>query len=348
MTRASKKVRRRKANPQARFCVGVVGAGIIAREHARSLVLNRRVSGLLFHDVDSSRAVELARDFDGQQMDSVAELCAESDLVWICVPQFAHRPLVEAACRAGKAVFCEKPLAHSAADLRRIRAAVAAAGVPFFMGQSGRYNGTYAKMKALVDAGAVGKPTKLFSLRQGYIPLSGRPAWTFDDKLSGGAIVELGVHEIDFLRWVGGDFLSVSAVASPATLVPGKCQDSLVGIGEMQGGAAAWVDVSWANPRYVWQRGIVGTEGSIFVDDSSFMDIIHDRPGKKPKIVKGNFWRYEPTGENEAFRNQVTAVINALAAGTPPPCTLEDGARAVETALAMRKAAATGRRVKVG
>lgn len=327
----------------AKIVIGIVGAGRIAQDHAKSLLLTRQVRQLLFFDIDPSHAVALATQCGGTAAGSLSELCRESDLVWICSPQFTHLAAVAEACRAGKPVFCEKPLAHTEEDLTRLAAAVQRAGVPFFMGQSGRFTTVFRKMKDMVTTGAVGEPVKVWSIRQGYVHPSRRAPWCFDDRLSGGAIVELGVHEIDFARWVGGDFVQVSALASSRTLVPGKCQDTVAGLGRLRSGVIVLIDVSWANAAGRWQRGVVGTEGSLFFDDSRFPEIQYCRPGRKPAIVISRNWIHAPTGENEAFRSQARAVLCALRHGTPPPVTLMDGIQAVRTALAMRRAAKSGR-----
>lgn len=336
-----------KKKSVSKITVGIVGAGVIAREHAKSLTRIRAVGRLLVYDPVAERAGKLAGEFKGTACASLQVLCADSDLVWVCAPQFAHGEAVAEACAAGKAVFCEKPLAQNATELRRIERCVRHAGVPFFMGLSGRYNAVFAKLKELTAKGLVGTPTKVWSLRQGFVDPAARGAWCLDDALSGGAVVELGVHEIDFVRWVGGEFHSVCARSSSVTLAPGKCEDAVAGIGELESGAVASVDVSWSNARYVWQRGIVGTEGSLFFDDSNFPSVILHRPGKDPRVFKTANWIYEPTGESESFRNQARAVMKALAEGTAPPVTLEDGVRAVEVALAMRRAAKSGGKVKI-
>ena len=327
--------------------VGMVGAGLIAREHCGSLSRTRLARELLYYDVDERRAQQLASEYGGRVVESLGALCGQVDIVWIAAPQFAHADIVKAACKAGKPVFCEKPLAHTPDDARKIRQAVRRAGVPFFMGQSGRYNAVFRKMKELTAQGVVGEPVKVWSIRQGQPDMSRHPAWRFDDTRCGGTVVELGVHEIDFVRWVGGEFTSVCASGSSRTLAPEKLQDSVSVVGELAGGATASLEICWADPRYLWQRGVVGTEGSLFFDDSTFAAVFHHRPGRKPRVVRTRDWVYRPTGEGESIRNQARTVLRAVIEGTPPPVTLVDGLAAVEVAFAIRRSAETGRVVRV-
>src|SRR5688572_13609349 len=119
-----------------KLTIGLVGAGGIGKDHARTFNQNRHVAGILFYDADVARAEAAAKEFGGRVAKSIKQLVADSDVVWICTPPFARRDAIEAACAAGKPIFCEKPLALSETDLKFVERAVAKARVPFFMGQS--------------------------------------------------------------------------------------------------------------------------------------------------------------------------------------------------------------------
>jgi UDP-N-acetylglucosamine 3-dehydrogenase len=326
------------------FHVGIVGAGLIAKDHARSLVRNPFVRAVSFFDVDAARAKEAAAMFASGRDSSIRELVARSDIVWVCTPPFGRREAIAEACRARKAIFCEKPLGISEADLRFVENAVKKAGVPFFMGQSGRYSEFFVKMKRLVAKGAIGKPTLVWSTRLGWLDPKRQPAWRFDDRLGGGTLIELGVHELDFIRWIGGDWRRVSAVA----LATGKFQHTVEGIGTLRTGAIARLTIGWANPRYLWQRGIEGETGSLLFDDSRVSEIQLHRPNRKPRLYPVGDWMDRRTKENLSLRDQDNGVLAALAKGRPPEVTLADGAAAVRAALAMRESARRGETVCLG
>ncbi len=331
----------------AKFHVGIVGAGLIAKDHANSLKRNRFVRSITWFDKDALRSQEAVAQHGGCIARSVRELVRHSDIVWICTPPFGRREAIAEACGARKPIFCEKPLGISEAELRFVEGAVRKARVPFFMGQSGRYAYFFQTIKKLVDEGAIGKPTMVWSTRLGYLDPKRQPAWRFDDKLGGGVLIELGVHELDFIRWIGGDWASVSAVASSRILKPGKFQDTVEGIGTLRNGAIARLDIGWANPRYLWQRGVEGEEGSIFFDDCRVREVHVLRPGKKPVIHRTGDWKDHQTNENLSFKEQAKAVLGALARGGKPGVTIGDGAAAVRVALAMRESARTGKVVKL-
>ncbi|MCC7519012.1 MAG: Gfo/Idh/MocA family oxidoreductase [Verrucomicrobiae bacterium] len=326
-----------------KLVIGLAGAGGIARDHANSLSRLPGVKGLAVFDPDRTRAEELAALHGGRSVGSLRELAAACNLLWICTPPFVRLAAVREACRQGIPIFCEKPLGLTIAECEAVRREVRAARIPFFMGQSGRYAAFGRKMKDLVEEGAIGRPWMAWSTRLGWLDPARSPAWRLDDRRGGGTLIEIGVHEIDFIRWTCGDFVRVSAEASSR----GNFQHTVSAVGTLRGGRIARLDVSWADPRYLWQRGVEGEEGSLFFDDARVREIILHRAGKEPRVFRIENWKDERTGENIALRSQAREVVECLFSGRKPTVTIEDGAAAVTTALAMRKAARLGRTVAV-
>ncbi len=328
--------------------IGVAGTGLIAREHAQSFAQQGLLDQLVVFDVRHEQAEAFARDVGGRPVKSEEELVDAADIVWICSPPNFHRAIIEKACHAGKTIFCEKPLALKAEDVRAIEAAVATSGVTFYMGHSGRWSDPFRRMRQLVADGMIGDPVEVWSRRLGYLDPSRSPAWRLDDAASGGVVIELGVHEIDFIRWVGGNWLEVAARGSSRCLAPGRFLDTVSAVGELAGGANGQLSLSWAEPRYLWQRGVVGTTGSLFIDDMRFTQLEHWQPGKtEPTIIEAVNWRHPDTGENMAFREQLAGVLAAWRRESDFPVKLADGAAAVRAAIAMRDSIATGATVKV-
>lgn len=326
-----------------RIRIALIGAGAIAADHARSLSRIRAVSGLIIWDPDASRTTALAQACGGTVAKTLPAAADSADVLWICSPPFARLDAIKTACRRRIPIFCEKPIALEMKTAGAIRRAVRQAGITFFMGQSGRFAAFGTQMKKLVEQGAIGAPRMLWSTRLGYLDRKRTPAWRMDDKLGGGTLVELGIHELDFIRWIGGGATHVAARAAAKD----GFQHSVSGIGSLADGAAFRLDVSWASPRYLWQRGVEGDEGSLFFDDSAVREVRLLRPGKSPRVFRLENWLDERTGENTALRNQARDVIARILDGQPPAVSLEDGAANLATALAIRKAAARGTTVKV-
>jgi len=328
--------------------IGILGAGAIAMDHAKCMTHNPGVGKILVHDVDAARATRLAQEYKGEVVPSEAALIAGCDLLWICSPPAYHRATIEACAAAGKAMFCEKPLALTEADLAAIERALAKSGVPFLMGQSCRWLHPFQTLVNRARSGAVGDIVEVFSTRLGYFDPARHPAWRLTDEASGGVIVELGAHELDFLRSVAGNFASVHGVGSSKNLAPGRYQDNVAATGWMASGAAFALAVSACEPRYLWQRGVRGTTGTLFIDDMRFTQLELWRPGKaEPELIPCENWRHEPTGENMAFRNQLAGAVATMATGAPFAVSLADGAAAVRAGLAIRQSITTGQIVKL-
>ena len=139
--------------------VGVIGVGRIGRMHAE--LLERRVAGTTVTavaDAHAATAAAVAGEL-GLRAARVDELLAADDVdaVAICSSTDTHPDLIVAAARAGKAIFCEKPVSLELAELDRALAAVDAAGVPFQIGFNRRFDPAHQAVHDAVAGGEVGE-----------------------------------------------------------------------------------------------------------------------------------------------------------------------------------------------
>jgi predicted dehydrogenase len=133
----------------------------------------------------------------------------EVDAVVIITPTSSHRDIIVAAAKAGKAIFCEKPLSISLEEAREIEQVVAQTGVFFHMGFMRRFDRGYRAAKEKMEQGVIGTPV-LFkaSSRDPF-----RPSLEYlDPKHSGGIMIDMGIHDIDLARWLMGEVASVYTV----------------------------------------------------------------------------------------------------------------------------------------
>jgi myo-inositol 2-dehydrogenase / D-chiro-inositol 1-dehydrogenase len=199
--------------PGAPVRIGVIGAGRIGRVHAGFLA--RRVRGALLagvHDVRSQEALALAGDLGVPAFDSVEQMLADPAVhaVAICSSTDTHADLTIAAARAGKAVFCEKPLSLRLADVDRVRAAVAEAGVPFQIGFNRRFDPGHRSVRDAVAGGAVGEPHLVRISSRDPVP----PPLEYV-RVSGGIFLDMTIHDFDMARYVtGSDVVEVYARGS--------------------------------------------------------------------------------------------------------------------------------------
>lgn len=125
----------------------------------------------------------------------------EIDAAVVVTPTQFHRDIVVAAARAGKHVFCEKPMATTVSECDEMIEACRAAGVKLQLGFMRRFDRSFRRGKALLDAGTVGQVTQIRS--NTYGPSQPKP-WMYDVRRNYGPIGEVNSHDFDTLRWYAG------------------------------------------------------------------------------------------------------------------------------------------------
>jgi len=180
--------------------VGIVGCGRIGRMHAGILAASPGfvVAGLADAVPAAAEGVSAST---GAPVMSIEALVASSDVdtVAICSSTDTHADLTVAAARAGKAVFCEKPLSLSLTEVDRALAAVDAAGVPFMIGFNRRFDPAHRSVRDAVAEGDIGD---LHLLRiTSRDPAPPPPEYVAG---SGGIFLDMAIHDFDMARYVAG------------------------------------------------------------------------------------------------------------------------------------------------
>ena len=191
--------------------VAVVGCGGIARQyHLRALRRLRGVRVAAVADPDPAARAAAERIAGGRPFARAADAMERPDVdaVVVCAPNAAHADLALAALRAGRHVYVEKPLATSAADARRVVDAAERSALVAAVGLSHRFDSAYRRARALVRDGAIGDLVEVSTTFREPMPASGPPGWKRTRASGGGALLDLGVHQLDGLRWLLGDPLA--------------------------------------------------------------------------------------------------------------------------------------------
>ncbi len=203
----------------------MIGYGAMGRAHAmayRDLQHHYalpagtvRVVGVATTRRESAEAA--AREIGGADaVTDYRELLARDDvqIIDLCTPHDSHEEIVIAAARAGKHIYCEKPLARSGAEAERIAAAVRAAGVRCALTFNFRYFPCVQRARQLLNAGFCGR---LFGFhgryfRASYIDASRPMSWRLRrSSAGGGVLIDSGAHVVDFAQWLVGDIHQVRA-----------------------------------------------------------------------------------------------------------------------------------------
>jgi len=194
---------------------GIIGAGLIGQVHSMMLryVAERTeqsVRVVSVADVSHPAAERLAARWDGARaLESAEEIIADPsiDAVWICTPTAMHRQACVAAARAGKHIFCEKPLAMTAAEASEMAASIKASGVTSQVGLVMRFSPVYNVIKAMCHRPDAGRLLSVTMRDDQDFPTRGvhASAWRNDPRLTaGGTLIEHSVHDFDLLTWMFG------------------------------------------------------------------------------------------------------------------------------------------------
>jgi predicted dehydrogenase len=207
------------------YGVGVIGYGFIGKVHTYAhqtmryyyepVPLRTRLVGVCTSRRATADAAKEHGGFDFAT-DDPAEILAREDIriVHICTPNDSHARLVMEALRAGKAVYCDKPLCLSAAEAVEIVAALERHPVPNQMTFHNRFVPATLRAKQLMASGALGRifHYRAQYLHAGYIDPERPMSWRMDlERSGGGALYDLGSHVIDLMRWLAGEIRSVRA-----------------------------------------------------------------------------------------------------------------------------------------
>jgi len=199
--------------PKARVNVGLIGAGRLGSIYAGYLATRIPEARLIaVADLVPERASACAEKYGlskayNSHLDIIAD--REIDAFVVVATTTNHKQIVVDAARAGRPIFCEKPLALSLADARAMKSAIAEAGGMFQMGFMRRFDKGYRAGKAKLDAGAIGAPVVFRgSSRDPY-----RPSLEYlAPENSGGHILDMAIHDIDIARWYMGEVATVYAI----------------------------------------------------------------------------------------------------------------------------------------
>lgn len=265
---------------RVRICL--IGCGAVARLHGRiARTLGREVS-LLYASRSLEKAEAYRRRFGGQgAFGSYAEACASPsvDAVFICTPHAFHLEHAVLAAAHKKPMLIEKPAARDLEELDAIAAAVAAAGTIAMVAENYFFKPAVRTLRTHIERGDIGEPLVVELNRANRSRVRG---WRADAELmGGGALLEGGVHWINYLCSLGGEVREVLALRPRkgyAMVAP--FEDTLEVVVRFADGAVGKLLHSW-NLRNrlggVQMSRIFGTEGNILFESNGIFAIVAGR-----------------------------------------------------------------------
>lgn len=325
--------------------VALFGAGRMGSAHGRTLAGLPGATLVAVVDPAGDRAERLAADLGAQRWhtDPDAALADLSiDAVVVAAPAGRHADLVVAAAGAGKAVFCEKPMAWTLADADRAIAAAAAAGVPLQVGFNRRFAPDWAAARRLLDDGTLGTPRLLRSVTRD--PGGFDPALVPPD----GIFLETLIHDFDALRFLNPGAAAVEVSATAAALVEPAWRDrglldTAVVVVRFDNGAIGTAEACFEAVYGYDVRGeVLGAGGMATMGDGRRSGMVLSGPaGRTVETARSDQELFAT-----AYVAELAAFIDAVRTGGPAPVTGADARAALQIALAAAASVRTGRPVR--
>lgn len=334
--------------------LGVVGLGRLGKRHAENLAY--RVPGAAL--VAACSPVEAERAWAREALpaprlyERYEDLLADADIdaVWLVTPSSLHAQQIVDALRAGKHVFCEKPLSLDLAECERVLAE--AARYPHLQATIGfmrRFDPSYRNAFEQIEAGRIGRPFLVRSQTTDKNDTEGffvRFAGT-----SGGIFLDCTVHDIDVARWLLGKprakrVFAAGAIALHEGLRESGDVDNAVAICEFEDGKLAMFYASRTQAHgNDTHSEVIGTAGALAIGHNPRANRveIYDASGIRNECTPDFFERFE-----EAFLFEARAFVAAVqggAAGAQAGATLADALEATRIGMALRQSLQSGEAV---
>ena len=184
--------------------VGIIGCGTFCTAYLATLgPVYKTVKVVACSDIDMERANKIAKEWGVPHPCTTDELLAdpEVDIAVIVTGPGSHYPLTMQALRAGKHVYCEKPMSHSPIEAEKMVEAWKKSGKQFTVGYQNRFRGEVQNLHAACEKGELGD---IYYGKAHAIRRRGVPTWgVFMDKAAqgGGPLIDIGTHALDITLW---------------------------------------------------------------------------------------------------------------------------------------------------
>jgi len=324
--------------------VAIIGVGTMGTLHAHNFSL---IPGVHIDCLYSGSALPQA----GMAEKYGAVVCRSEQELWnrqfdaavITSPTASHAEYALTALQTGRHVFLEKPLARNLEDGKRILEAAAGSRGTFMVGHVLRFFHEYVHVKSLIDRGIVGKPGVARLARRARFPL-GDANWYDDLQRSGGVILDMVIHDLDFLRWCFGEAEDVYA---RNLMSRGKHQaDYALILLRFRSGLIAHVEGSWTyEGEFHSTLEIAGSAGLISynsLEAAPLVAAIKKTEGDREAVAVPR----SPVNESP-YLLEAKHFVRCATEGTPPEISGEEAYQALRIALGALQSAETGEPVRL-
>jgi predicted dehydrogenase len=331
---------------------GVLGSGFMGQTWAR--VIARHVPEAALLGVAGGRGAASVAAEHGVEALEPEDLLQRDDIdaVVVATPVPSHRPLAEAAARAGKHVIVEKPTTRTRADADAMVATADAAGVRLAVVSQHRFRGAPMAARALIDAGRIGsvRMIRVFGPNAGWdIPAD---SWN-SDRSQVSPYMDWGAHACDIIRWLtrAEATLAFAQFASYTDIPP--ADQSSMAIYTLDNGVLVEIWLSYELPPptlgSAMQMLITGSDGIIELDSYGSVRLGTPAGGWETAFQQPPFDPLDPEDavRLQAYASQLRDLIEAIGEGRDPQVSGREGAATTSWLEAAEQSAATGESVRL-
>jgi predicted dehydrogenase len=314
--------------------VGIIGLGRWARVLTRAAQTSDKFKIVAGFSRSADKRAAFEKEWGVPGTPDLATLLADPHIkgVILTVPNEQHLPVAEAAAKAGKQIYTEKPIANTLENGLRIEALEKAYGVRVMVGHSARLLKGTRLMKAAIDAGELGRVAFMeanFS-NERALELDNTMWRWYRDKAPGGPLSQLATHQFDALHYLGGEIAEVSSTASKLSPVGAEVDDQSMTVLRFADGKLGYVGSSWTSPG-IYSIRVFGQKGLMHYElDFGSWDTppkLHETSTLYIQRGKDGYGKREvikiPPGD--MFRDELELFADLCATGKLPELTARDG-----------------------
>ncbi|MBX3598195.1 MAG: Gfo/Idh/MocA family oxidoreductase [Rhizobiaceae bacterium] len=325
---------------------GLIGASTIARQFMIDAIRNQP-DGEIIAVMSSSadRAAAYARENNiPKGIDSLdALLSSDVDAVYISTTNELHLEQALAAAKAGKHIMCEKPLALTTTDARKMVEACTTAGVVLGTNHHLRNAGAHRAMREAIAAGRIGKPVAARVFHSVYLPEHLQGWRITKPEAGGGVVLDITVHDADTLRFVlGDDPVEISAITQSSGMASGGLEDGAMCVWRFKSGVIAQSHEGFTTRFADTGFEVHGTDGSLYA-----RNVMTQKPVGSVTLRTEKGEEQLAFDREDLYTRSLRAFHAAIRGEGTPSATGEDGVWSLASAEAALESAKSGKTVAI-
>ncbi|MHB1483512.1 MAG: Gfo/Idh/MocA family protein [Saccharofermentanales bacterium] len=340
--------------------IGILGGGGILYAHAPGFLrLKDKCEVPVIAEPDRAKhdTIRSMLGDDIEICDDYTQVLERHDInaVDILLPHHMHMPVTIAAAESGKHVLIEKVMARNIYECDRMIESCDKAGISLTVCHDRRYQPGWIELKDIIDSGELGEIFYWKLEHNQYLDLPAGHWIRSYDKLGGGAIISCLTHQIDALRWYGGE---VDNIVCKAKVIPEKMEGEVIGtiLADMVSGAFAQLSINWSTKSAgnIWYElvQVCGSKGEAYFNNKGTFLKTYDGRSKylkqDPDTLDGDFMKVSFGNELSGHSRCIEEWVKSLSGGKTKVLTPgSDSRRTVEIAEAAYLSLKTGCRTKL-